>query len=63
MMKEKIKNDILAFQNQNLKESTKNLFNTLGYKSERTTQINNSNYQGFKDAFFDAGTVFNKEKP
>ena len=62
MMKEKIKNDILAFQNQNLKESTKNLFNTLGYKSERTTQIKNSNYQGFKDAFFDAGTVFNKEK-
>ncbi|MDD3501258.1 MAG: hypothetical protein PHE19_02425, partial [Candidatus Cloacimonetes bacterium] len=61
-MKEKIKNDILAFQNQNLKESTKNLFNTLGYESERTTQINNSNYQGFKDAFFDAGTVFNEEK-
>ncbi|MEO8399664.1 MAG: hypothetical protein ABI550_07600, partial [Ignavibacteriaceae bacterium] len=61
-IKEKIKQSISEFRNEDLFQASKSLLNSLGYNSEKTVQLSPNNFTGFSQLFDVSKNNFNKEK-
>lgn len=60
--KQKIKQSIQAFSDGNLTKNALQLFQTLGYNTQRQAPLGKPNYPVFKDSFIDLQSKFNKDK-
>ena len=61
-LRQKIKEAIQQFDNGNLSENALNLFQTLGYNTERQAPLDKPDYASFKESFIDIQSKFNEEK-
>jgi adenine-specific DNA-methyltransferase len=61
-LRQKIKEAIQQFGNGNLSENALNLFQTLGYNTERRAPLEKPTYATFKDSFIDDQSRFNEDK-
>ena len=61
-IKKKIETCLQAFLTNNLTQNALNLFNTLGYNTERRASLDKPNFSAFKAAYVQGSTKFNEEK-
>ncbi len=61
-MKQKIQSALQSFSKGNLTENALNLFQTLGYNTERQSPLNKPTFAAFKASFIDNQSTFNEEK-
>ena len=57
-----IANAISGFSKGNLFNNAIQLFNTLGYNTERQTRLHTTTFASFKENFIEPGSAFNEEK-
>lgn len=61
-IKSNIQKAIMAFSNGTIFENGVNLFNKLGYSTERTSRLFKPDYEGFRNEFLKKDSNFNKDK-
>lgn len=61
-IKSNIQKAIMAFSNGNMFENGVNLFNKLGYNTERTSRLFKPDYEGFRNEFLKKDSNFNRDK-
>ena len=61
-MKKKIEDCLRSFSQGNLTKNSLNLFNTLGYNTERQASLPKPTYAAFKAAYAESNNRFNEEK-
>ncbi len=61
-VKQKIRHALEAFSSDNLFENSINLFQTLGYNTERQHRLSGNSFKDFRDSFIDTDDHFNEGK-